>query len=179
MYQKWPDQIFPIVNFVFSHYGHFGLGRGGGGFGGGVPPPSWFLIILKKPWGGGGAWMDGWRKLAGGCSLGHRSWGFDCVWSLPAKPLEFGVPASVADPRDLGSDEMERVTHQLLVGNFGSPGPPWTAVERQGNLKHPGAPGVRAGTIKGDEEREGGRDRPLLSDTGGGGGVKLAARDFG
>ena len=49
VYQKWPDQIFPIVNFVFSHYGHFGLGRGGGGFGGGVPPPSWFLIILKKP----------------------------------------------------------------------------------------------------------------------------------
>ena len=38
MYQKWPDQIFPIVNFVFSHDGHFGLGRGGGGFGGGPPP---------------------------------------------------------------------------------------------------------------------------------------------
>ena len=42
VYQKWPDQIFPIVNFVFSHYGHFGLGRGGGGFGGGVPPPFGF-----------------------------------------------------------------------------------------------------------------------------------------
>ena len=53
VYQKWPDQIFPMVNFVFSHCGHFGVGRGGGGFGGGVPPP-WFLIILKKPWGGGG-----------------------------------------------------------------------------------------------------------------------------
>ena len=39
MYQKWPDQIFPIVNFVFSHHG---LGRGGGGFGGGVPPPLVF-----------------------------------------------------------------------------------------------------------------------------------------
>ena len=51
MYQKWPDQIFPTVNFVFSHDGHFGLGRGGGGFGGG--PPPWFLIILKKPWAGG------------------------------------------------------------------------------------------------------------------------------
>ena len=47
MYQKWPDQIFLVVNLVFSHYGHFGLGRGGGGFGGG--PPPWFLIILKKP----------------------------------------------------------------------------------------------------------------------------------
>ena len=50
VYQKWPDQIFPVVNFVFSHYGHFGLGGGGGGFRGG-PPPTWFLIILKKPWG--------------------------------------------------------------------------------------------------------------------------------
>ena len=36
--QKWPDQIFRIVNLFFSHYGHFGLGRGGGGFGGGHPP---------------------------------------------------------------------------------------------------------------------------------------------
>ena len=39
VYQKWPDQIFLIVNFVFSRDGHFGLGRGGGGFGGGVPAP--------------------------------------------------------------------------------------------------------------------------------------------
>ena len=53
VYQKWPNQIFPIVNFVFSHYGHFGLEGGGGGFGGGVPLP-WFLIILKKPCSGGG-----------------------------------------------------------------------------------------------------------------------------
>ena len=30
--KKWPDQIFPMVNFVFSHCGHFGTG------GGGVPP---------------------------------------------------------------------------------------------------------------------------------------------
>ena len=42
MYQKWPDQIFPVVNFVFSRDGHFGLGRGGGGFGGGPPPPLVF-----------------------------------------------------------------------------------------------------------------------------------------
>ena len=28
---KWLDQIFPVVNFVFSHYGHFGLKEGGGG----------------------------------------------------------------------------------------------------------------------------------------------------
>ena len=29
VYQKWPDQSFPTVNFVFSHDGHFGLGHGG------------------------------------------------------------------------------------------------------------------------------------------------------
>ena len=46
VYQKWPDQIFPIVNFVFSHYGHFGLGRGGGGFGGGVPPCVTFRLVV-------------------------------------------------------------------------------------------------------------------------------------
>ena len=54
VYQKWPDQIFPIVNFVFSHYGHFGLGRGGGNFGGGVPPPLVFNYS-KEALGGGGA----------------------------------------------------------------------------------------------------------------------------
>ena len=31
VYQKWPDQISPFVNFVFSHDGHLGLGGGGGG----------------------------------------------------------------------------------------------------------------------------------------------------
>ena len=48
VYQKWPDQIFPIVNFVFSHYGPFGLGRGGGGFGGGVPPPLLIFNYSKE-----------------------------------------------------------------------------------------------------------------------------------
>ena len=37
VYQKWPDQIFPVVNFVSSRDDHFGLGRGGGGFG----PKTW------------------------------------------------------------------------------------------------------------------------------------------
>ena len=32
VYQKWPEKIFPTVNLVFSHDGHFGLGVGG------VPP---------------------------------------------------------------------------------------------------------------------------------------------
>ena len=27
----WPDEIFPIVNLVFSDYDHFGLGGSGGG----------------------------------------------------------------------------------------------------------------------------------------------------
>ena len=35
VYQKWPDKIFPTVNFVFSHDGHFGLGQGCPGGGGG------------------------------------------------------------------------------------------------------------------------------------------------
>ena len=39
VYQKWPDQIFPVVNFVFSHDGHFGLG-GGGVVQGGYPPST-------------------------------------------------------------------------------------------------------------------------------------------
>ena len=34
VYQKWPDEISPIVNFVLSHDGHFGLGGGGQGGGG-------------------------------------------------------------------------------------------------------------------------------------------------
>ena len=51
-YQKW-DQIFPIVNFVFSRDGPFGLGGGGPGEGGLAeppPPPLWRLIVRKTPW---------------------------------------------------------------------------------------------------------------------------------
>ena len=36
--RKWPDRMFPLVNFVFSHDGHFGLGGRGVGPGGGSPP---------------------------------------------------------------------------------------------------------------------------------------------
>ena len=35
---KMARPVFPTANFVFSHDGHFGLGRGGGGLGGGPPP---------------------------------------------------------------------------------------------------------------------------------------------
>ena len=40
VYQKWPDQISSIVNFVFPHYGHLGLGGMEGGPGRGTPPPA-------------------------------------------------------------------------------------------------------------------------------------------
>ena len=37
VYQKWPDKIFPMVNCVFSHDGHFVLEGGGwGGLGQGL-----------------------------------------------------------------------------------------------------------------------------------------------
>ena len=38
MYQECPDQVFRILNFIFSH-GHFGLGGWGFQGGGGVTPP--------------------------------------------------------------------------------------------------------------------------------------------
>ena len=44
--QKWPNQIFPFVNFVFSHCGHFGLGRGRGGLGESTPP---LVFNYSKP----------------------------------------------------------------------------------------------------------------------------------
>ena len=43
VYHKWPDQISPIANFVFSHDGPFGMGRGGGG------PPCSSLLIKPMP----------------------------------------------------------------------------------------------------------------------------------
>ena len=38
VYQRWPDTYFPPVNFLFYHYGHFGLAGGCRGKGGGAPP---------------------------------------------------------------------------------------------------------------------------------------------
>ena len=40
VFQKWPNQIFPPVNFFFSHDGQFGLGGPGGGGGVTPPPPA-------------------------------------------------------------------------------------------------------------------------------------------
>ena len=39
VHQKWPNQIFALVNFVFPHCGHYGLEGGGGRPGRGVSPP--------------------------------------------------------------------------------------------------------------------------------------------
>ena len=46
VYQKWPNQIFPIVNFVFSHNGQLGLGGGEGVLREGFPlPPLGFVLF--------------------------------------------------------------------------------------------------------------------------------------
>ena len=67
VYQKWPDQVFPFIKFVFSHCGHFGLG-GGGSTGGGTPPPT---VYGRSNTCLGGGWrlvVDNWWQLAG---VGH------------------------------------------------------------------------------------------------------------
>ena len=66
MYQKWPDQIFPIVNVVVSHDGHFGLGGGPGGGGGDNILPvvnSSFSLDGHCGRGGGGGVKEGNRPL--------------------------------------------------------------------------------------------------------------------
>ena len=54
VHQKWPDQIFPMVSFDFSHCGHFGLGEGGPGGCTPPPPPAVYghSFILPLGWGG-------------------------------------------------------------------------------------------------------------------------------
>ena len=44
VHQKWPDQIIPMVNFVLSHDGDFGLEGGGGGI---TPPSSYGVRPFK------------------------------------------------------------------------------------------------------------------------------------
>ena len=43
VYHKWPDKIFPTINFAFSHDGHFGPGAEGGG---GSSDVQWCTAIL-------------------------------------------------------------------------------------------------------------------------------------
>ena len=45
----WPNKIFPIGNFVFSHDGYFGLEAGGSRGGGGASYGCTAILIL--PWG--------------------------------------------------------------------------------------------------------------------------------
>ena len=62
VYPKWPDKIFPMVNFGFFHCGHFGRGGGGGevpGGGGG---------ILRCPWTSGNASFKPIRKKSPECA---------------------------------------------------------------------------------------------------------------
>ena len=54
VYQKWPDQIFPIVNSGLSRDGHFGLGRGGRGFWGEGSPSRLVFNYSKEALGKGG-----------------------------------------------------------------------------------------------------------------------------
>ena len=116
VYQKWPDQIFPIVNFVFSHDGHFGLGRGGGGFGGkGSPPPSWFLIILKKPWEGAPRCHKAEGLVVG--ADGRRAGGI-----IGASPLDLRPTTPLSDGRRgrcaiKGQEAGESFDHEVLLGS--------------------------------------------------------------
>ena len=72
VYQKWPDQIFPIVISFFSHNAHFGL-EGGGSRGGGAPP----MVGRSNGWlgrrgeGGGGTTPS---------STGPRAKGLQHTW---------------------------------------------------------------------------------------------------
>ena len=83
--QKWPDQIFPMVNFVFSHDGHFGL-EGGGGSRGGYPPlllRCTAILILPctqicaragpaPPWGFTASFRNRFRPHPSAFSRGHN-----------------------------------------------------------------------------------------------------------
>ena len=78
-----------------------------------------------------GGWMEGWMdgaRIRGGNSLGHG----------PKAPIsrshcqQHCLNSGLADPRNWGACTTELMTRQLLVGNFGQPRPPRTAVECQG-----------------------------------------------
>ena len=55
VYQKWCDKMVPMVIFIFSHEGHFGLGGRGIKGGGGASPPPMVYSHSTTSGGGGGA----------------------------------------------------------------------------------------------------------------------------
>ena len=65
VYQKWPDKIFPIVNFVVSHDRHFGRE------GGGPPRLRRRTAILLLPWKRGGGSVAHPLENGGGAAGGR------------------------------------------------------------------------------------------------------------
>ena len=72
VYQNWPDNISPIVNFAFFHDGQFGRGHGGGG-GAQLWTPTTPRTNCwpEAPWGGGGG-----GALEGGVQGGRMGGGY-------------------------------------------------------------------------------------------------------
>ena len=115
VYQKWPDQIVPFVNFVFSRDDHFGLGRGGRGFWGeGSPPPPLVFNYSKEAVGRGGAMQHRLRPDSAAVA-GARIWATD-----PWPPTDTQSPRSphhrrhnfrTPSPRDLSC--AEEVCHRM------------------------------------------------------------------
>ena len=66
--QKWPDKIFPMVNCLCSHEGHFGLGGGGVR---GAASILWFSAVPIHPW---------LRMGVERCTRIRRRMGAWCVW---------------------------------------------------------------------------------------------------
>ena len=116
VYQKWPDRIFPIVNFAFSHDGHFGLGGGGGRGFWGRPQPPWCLIILKAPW-------------ALGTRGGYKSlivmWGLDTARHANASPPQPTLQPLPGTSRCCTSSPNRRrlISHRRPTAWRRSPGP--------------------------------------------------------
>ena len=91
VYQKWPDKISPIVNFVFFQCDHFGLEEGGPGGGGGLNPPPCGKKIKHRP----GVNHKG-KELTGRdtqCDLLMLSLLLRQIWSLHYKGDPTGYPA--------------------------------------------------------------------------------------
>ena len=85
VYQKWPDQIFPVVNCVFSRDGPFGLGGGGG---------------------------DGWMTEACGGGGGAVPWHTGAAALLASGPCQPRLDAGAAQHRQVGAGAPTPLTAQ-------------------------------------------------------------------